>query len=76
MDAGGFELPLAYGLVVFVLAAAGGGDLSLDAALGLDIQGLAWAAAAAGVAVAGALASLTVSRLTSTPGEPAPAASA
>jgi putative oxidoreductase len=63
VDNGGFELPLAYALIAFVLAAAGPGELSLDAALGLEVHGLGWAAGAAGLGAAGSVAALGLSRL-------------
>ncbi len=50
---GGWELPLLYGQVGGVLAFAGAGAFSLDAALGWDLGGERWgtAATAAGLAV-------------------------
>lgn len=63
VDSGGFELPLVYVVVAFALAAAGAGKYSLDAALTLEVQGVAWAAGALGLAIAGALANLAAARI-------------
>jgi putative oxidoreductase len=52
---GGFELPLVYVAIAFALAAVGAGDVSLDAAFGLDVAGLGWAFGALGAGIAGGL---------------------
>jgi putative oxidoreductase len=60
---GGFELPLVYGSVAFALAAVGAGGVSLDAALGLDLNGLGWALGALGAGLAGGLGAVVSGRL-------------
>ena len=51
---GGLELPLTFAAVGAALAFTGPGDLSLDAALGLDLAGLGWGALAVVAGVLGA----------------------
>jgi putative oxidoreductase len=55
---GGFELPLVFGVVAFALAAIGAGDVSLDAALDLDLAGADWAFGALGAGLAGGIGAL------------------
>ncbi len=57
---GGWELPLLYGLIGAALAFTGGGEFSLDVAIGWDLDGARWGlgATAAGIAV-GLLTQLT-----------------
>ena len=55
---GGWELPLLYGLVGGVLAFTGAGAFSLDAALGWELGGERWGAAATAGGVAVGLATL------------------
>jgi len=52
---GGWELPLLYGLVGGALAVTGAGTRSLDAAIGWDLGGADWGAAAVVVGLAGGL---------------------
>lgn len=63
VTAGGAELPLVYGLVAFALAAVGAGDVSLDAALDLDLAGTGWALAALGVGLVGGIGAVISGRL-------------
>ena len=65
VDSGGFELPLVFTAVAFALAASGGGQYSLDAALGLDVQGVDWAVGALVVGAMGAVGNLGLSRASS-----------
>ena len=65
VDSGGFELPLVFTTIAFALAAAGGGQYSLDAELGLGVQGVEWAAGALVLGVAGALGNLGLARASS-----------
>ncbi|HET8868630.1 MAG TPA: DoxX family protein [Agrococcus sp.] len=48
---GGFEVPLTYAIVAFVLACTGPGALSLDALLPWQLHGPLWAIGAAAVAL-------------------------
>jgi putative oxidoreductase len=57
----GAELVATNAVVALALASAGGGRYSLDRLLSLDVSGMAWAGAAAVVALAGA--SLVLSQL-------------
>jgi putative oxidoreductase len=50
---GGYEYPLTNIATAVALAGAGAGELSLDAALGLDLTGAGWALGALAVGVAG-----------------------
>jgi putative oxidoreductase len=59
----GIELPLVYGLIAFALAGVGAGEVSLDAALGLDLAGTGWALAALGAGVVGGLGAIGSGRL-------------
>ena len=52
---GGYELPLTNIAIVFALAGAGAGELSLDHALGLDLAGAGWALGALGAGLLGGL---------------------
>ena len=63
VTAGGAELPLVYGLVAFALAAVSAGDVSLDAALDLDLAGTGWALAALGVGLVGGIGAVISGRL-------------
>ena len=65
VDSGGFELPLVFATIAFALAGAGGGQYSLDAELGLAVQGLEWAVGALVLGALGALGNLGVSRASS-----------
>jgi putative oxidoreductase len=60
---GGIELPLVYIASVFALAAVGAGDISLDAALNLDLAGLGWALGALAAGLVGAAGALASGRL-------------
>jgi putative oxidoreductase len=60
---GGFELPLTNIAVAVVLAGAGSGELSLDAARGLDLTGAAWAAGALAVGVLGGAGAIVQGRM-------------
>jgi putative oxidoreductase len=62
---GGFELPLTNATVAFALAAVGAGDISLDAALDLDLAGAGWALGALGAGIAGGLGAVLQGRLAS-----------
>ncbi len=62
---GGIELPLVYGLIAFALAGVGAGEVSLDAALGLDLAGTGWALAALGAGALGGLGAIASGRLAS-----------
>jgi putative oxidoreductase len=59
---GGIEYPLVLGTVAFAVAAIGAGRYSLDAAFGIDWNGLWWALGAVGVGALGGLASLVPGR--------------
>ena len=59
---GGKEFVLTVATVAIGLALNGAGAWSLDAAIGLDVAGVAWGLGAAGVAVAGAAFTLGVMR--------------
>jgi putative oxidoreductase len=61
---GGFELPLLFGLIPVSLAFHGAGTWSLDHALGwgAELSGLGWGLGALALAVAGALAVVTLAR--------------
>ena len=50
---GGVEFNLSLIAVLFALAAAGPGEISLDSAIGLDLAGLGWGLGALAVGVAG-----------------------
>jgi putative oxidoreductase len=60
---GGFELPLTNIAAAFALAAVGPGDISLDAALGLDLAGIGWALGALAVGLAGGIGAVVQGRL-------------
>jgi putative oxidoreductase len=60
---GGSELPLVYVAVAFALTAIGAGEVSLDSALGLDLNGLGWGFGALGAGLAGGLAAVASGRL-------------
>jgi putative oxidoreductase len=62
-DNGGFELPLVNVAAVFALAAVGAGDISLDAALDLDLASTGWALGALGAGLVGALGAVVQGRL-------------
>jgi putative oxidoreductase len=70
---GGAELPLVYVAAVFALSAVGAGDISLDAALDLDVAGTEWALAALGVGLIGGIGAVLSGRL-ATSGESSPPA--
>jgi putative oxidoreductase len=53
VTASGYEYNLVLIGIAFALAGAGGGSWSLDAALGLDLTGAAWALGALAVGIAG-----------------------
>jgi putative oxidoreductase len=59
---GGWELPLVFATVAFALAGVGGGDISLDNALGLDVAGTWWALAALGAGLLGSIGALASGR--------------
>lgn len=61
----GTELPIVYATVAFALAAVGAGDLSLDAALDLDLAGTDWALGALATGLLGSLGALVAGRATS-----------
>ena len=52
---GGVEFNLTLIVALFALTAVGPGDVSLDAALGLDLTGFGWAIAALAAGIAGGL---------------------
>jgi putative oxidoreductase len=58
----GFEYNLVLVAVAFALAAVGPGDWSLDAAMGLDIAGAAWAVIAAAAGACGGYAAVLMGR--------------
>ena len=62
---GGWELTVTFALVAVALAAAGPGDWSLDAALGLDLAGTGWGLAALGAGLAGGLGAVLSGRVAS-----------
>ena len=62
---GGFEYPLTNIAIVFALAAVGTGDVSLDAALDLDLAGPGWALAALGAGLVGGLGAVVQGRIAS-----------
>ena len=62
---GGFEFPVTNAAVAFALAAVGAGDISLDAALDLDLAGAGWALAALGAGLAGGVGAVLQGRLAS-----------
>jgi putative oxidoreductase len=70
---GGFELPFVYATIAFALAAVGAGDVSLDAALDLDLAGTGWAFAALGAGLLGGLGAIASGRLSHDHGSPAQA---
>jgi putative oxidoreductase len=59
---GGFELPLVMVTAAFALAGASAGGWSLDAALGLDVAGAAWALGALAVGVLGGIGAVIAGR--------------
>ena len=61
--AGGYEFNLVLIAVVLTLAAVGGGDYSLDAALGLDLTGTAWGLGSVAAGVLGGLGAVASGRL-------------
>jgi putative oxidoreductase len=60
---GGIEYPLVLMAVAFAVAATGAGEYSLDHALGLDYDGVAWGVAAVAAGLLGALFAFAVGRL-------------
>lgn len=60
---GGFELPLLNAVAAFALAGAGAGQLSLDAALGLDLSGAPWALGALAAGLLGGFGAIAVGQL-------------
>src|SRR3954471_22362473 len=60
---GGWELPLVNATVAFALAAVGAGKISLDHALGVDMQGAGWALAALALGVVGGLGAIVQDRM-------------
>jgi putative oxidoreductase len=54
-QSGGYELPLIVGAIALGIAFTGAGPLSLDAALGLPLAGMAWGLVALGLGLAGAV---------------------
>ena len=68
---GGFEFPLTNIAIVFALAAVGAGDISLDAALDLDVAGAGWALAALGAGLVGGVGAVLAGRIASRDGEKA-----
>jgi putative oxidoreductase len=71
---GGFELPLVYAALAFALTAIGAGDISLDAALDIDLTGIGWALGALGVGLAGGIAAVIAGRLAGRSESPPPQA--
>jgi putative oxidoreductase len=63
----GYEYNLELIAAAFALAAIGAGEWSLDAALGLDLAGTAWALGALGVGLIGGVAAVLTGRLLSAP---------
>jgi putative oxidoreductase len=63
VSAGGAELPVVYVAVAFALSAVGAGDISLDAALDLDLAGAGWALGALGVGLFGGIGAVLSGRL-------------
>jgi len=61
---GGYEYNLVLIAVALTLAAVGGGEYSLDAALELDLTGTAWGLGALGAGVLGGLGAVAAGRLT------------
>jgi putative oxidoreductase len=59
---GGWELPLAYGVVAVGLAFHGAGQWSLDAVIGWDVAGLAWGLGALALGLLGGLGVLVAGR--------------
>jgi putative oxidoreductase len=64
---GGFELPLVMGTVAFALAGAGPGEWSLDYALGLELDGAAWALGALALGGLAGIATVLQGRTTAPP---------
>jgi putative oxidoreductase len=62
---GGFEYPLTNIVIAFALAAVGTGDVSLDAALDLDLAGTGWALAALGAGLVGGIGAVVQGRIAS-----------
>jgi putative oxidoreductase len=60
---GGYEFNLVMIFAAFALAAAGPGQLSLDAALGLDLAGIGWGLGALGAGILGGLGAVIQGRL-------------
>ena len=60
---GGYEYNLVLIVVAFALAGAGAGEWSLDAAVGLDVAGAAWAIGALVVGLVGGIGALVTGRL-------------
>jgi putative oxidoreductase len=60
---GGAELPLVFATIAFALAAAGAGDVSLDAALDLNVAGADWAFGALGAGLLGGLGAVVSGRV-------------
>src|SRR3954468_13124548 len=60
---GGWELPLTNAVVAFALAGIGPGDISLDHALSLHMDGSGWALGALAVGLLGALGAIAQGRL-------------
>jgi putative oxidoreductase len=58
----GWELPLTYAIVAIGLAFNGAGQWSLDNAIGWDVSGFWWGAAASAAAILGAIGAITVGR--------------
>jgi putative oxidoreductase len=73
---GGFEFPLTNIAVAFALAAVGAGDLSLDAALDLDLAGTGWALAALAAGLIGGIGAVAQGRVASRDAEGVTAQSA
>jgi putative oxidoreductase len=61
---GGFEYNAVLIAVALVLAAVGGGELSLDSVLELDLTGTAWGLGALGAGALGGIAAVVSGRLT------------
>ena len=60
---GGWELNAAYAVASVALASTGGGEWSLDAALGLDLAGAGWGIAALAAGLAAGLGAVVSGRL-------------
>lgn len=68
----GYELNLVFIAIALALVAVGPGEWSLDHALGLDLDGTAWALGALGAGVLGGLGAVVTGRLAPAPPEAAP----